>query len=60
MLSEGEEDQGWGRISGVPVEVCLIPGTHTTFMTEPHVRTLAHELEARLEIAAGKPMEVAG
>jgi thioesterase domain-containing protein len=59
-LSEGEEDQGWGRISGAPVDVCLIPGTHMTFVTEPHVRTLAHELEARLEIASGKPMEDAG
>ncbi len=53
----GEEDYGWGKVSGEPVEVCTVPGTHTGFLTEPHVRTLAHELATRLEAAAGEAME---
>jgi amino acid adenylation domain-containing protein len=53
------DDYGWGRISG-QVEVCPVPGTHMTLMTEPCVRTLAQEFGVRLEAAAGEPMEDAG
>jgi thioesterase domain-containing protein len=56
----GDEDYGWGEISGEPVEVCAVPGTHTGILAEPHVQTLAQELEARLEAAAGEEMQDAG
>jgi thioesterase domain-containing protein len=59
-LPDGEEDYGWGRISGEPVEVCAVPGTHTGILTEPHVQALAQELAARLESAADEEMEDAG
>ncbi|HEY0737260.1 MAG TPA: amino acid adenylation domain-containing protein, partial [Herpetosiphonaceae bacterium] len=39
-----EPTMGWGRISAQPVEVHVVPGTHSTMITDPHVRTLAERL----------------
>ncbi|HEX2077631.1 MAG TPA: amino acid adenylation domain-containing protein, partial [Longimicrobium sp.] len=44
-------DYGWGRLSSHPVEVVTVPGTHTGMFDEPHVGTLAHELERHLAAA---------
>ncbi|MES1245198.1 MAG: amino acid adenylation domain-containing protein, partial [Acidobacteriota bacterium] len=59
-VPDGGEDYGWGPLSGQPVEVCAVPGSHTGILTEPHVQALAQELGARLESAAGEEMEDAG
>ncbi|HEX3131505.1 MAG TPA: non-ribosomal peptide synthase/polyketide synthase, partial [Thermoanaerobaculia bacterium] len=56
----GDEDYGWGKVSGEPVEICAVPGTHTGILTEPHVQILAQELGARLETAADEEMKDAG
>jgi hypothetical protein len=36
------------------VDVELIPGEHTTFLREPHVRFLAEKIRARIPAAAAK------
>jgi amino acid adenylation domain-containing protein len=40
---------GWGDRAAGGVDVELIPGSHTTFLREPHVKVLAEKIRARLE-----------
>jgi thioesterase domain-containing protein/acyl carrier protein len=40
---------GWGRLSTEPVEVIMVPGNHTTVLTEPHVQVLAEKLRECLD-----------
>ncbi len=51
MLSEVPKDKtwGWSRLSTKPVDIHLVPGNHTTMMTEPHVQVLAKQLKACIE-----------
>lgn len=35
-----------GPLAAGPVEIHEVPGTHGTFLTEPHVRVLARKLRA--------------
>ena len=46
QLSEGEQDPalGWNEFA-VAVEVHTVPGNHYTILREPHIKTLAEELE---------------
>ena len=39
---------GWGRLAALGVDVHLVPGTHTTVLSEPHVQGLADELKKHL------------
>jgi thioesterase domain-containing protein len=41
-------DLGWDRLSPFPVDRETVPGDHHTLLVEPHVRTLADRLRARL------------
>jgi thioesterase domain-containing protein len=51
MLDEIPDDPawGWGHLSTEPVEVHVVPGTHTTMLTEPHVQVLAEKLRKCLD-----------
>jgi amino acid adenylation domain-containing protein len=51
MLGEIPDDPllGWGRLSTEPVEVLMVPGTHTTMLTEPDVQVLADKLKECLD-----------
>jgi len=46
MLGEIPDDRawGWGHLSTEPVEVQVVPGNHTTMLTEPYVQVLAEKL----------------
>jgi thioesterase domain-containing protein len=41
-------DLGWEKLSPDPIDRQLVPGDHITLLAEPHVRTLAERLRARL------------
>jgi thioesterase domain-containing protein len=43
-----EPTLGWGALSPRPVEVQIVPGDHISALAEPHVRTLAERLAARI------------
>ncbi|MEM1172839.1 MAG: thioesterase domain-containing protein [Cyanobacteria bacterium P01_H01_bin.35] len=47
MLGEITSDQtwGWNQLSSQPVEVDLVPGSHITMLSEPHVMVLAEKLK---------------
>ena len=47
-----ELDWGWGRLSTKPVEIIMVPGNHTTILTEPYVQVLADKLRKCLEQAS--------
>jgi thioesterase domain-containing protein len=47
----GDAAMGWGEWAGGGVEVLSTPGSHSTMTREPHVRTLAAQLRARLRDA---------
>lgn len=52
MLNEENPNDsawGWGRLSTEPVEVHVVPGSHTTMLTEPHVQVLADKLKKCLD-----------
>ncbi|HSF40852.1 MAG TPA: amino acid adenylation domain-containing protein [Thermoanaerobaculia bacterium] len=55
----GEEDLGWNRITGGPIEIRTVPGNHLTLLAEPNVRTLASRLRICLEQAHVGEMEPA-
>ena len=42
---------GWGSIVSGGIEIHLIPGTHNTFLSEPHVEVLAKKLKDCLKKA---------
>ena len=44
-----EPTLGWQRLARGGVEIIEVPGTHTSLILEPHVRTLAKELNAALD-----------
>ena len=35
---------GWGSVVAGPVDVCVVPGTHTSILMEPNVQILAEKL----------------
>ncbi|HEV2851938.1 MAG TPA: condensation domain-containing protein, partial [Thermoanaerobaculia bacterium] len=41
-------DLGWEKLSPHPIDRQTVPGDHITLLAEPHVRTLADRLRARL------------
>ncbi|NEP91347.1 MAG: hypothetical protein F6K18_33615 [Okeania sp. SIO2C2] len=47
MLGEIPTDPtwGWNQYSCQPVEVHVVPGNHTTMLSEPHVQVLAELLK---------------
>jgi thioesterase domain-containing protein len=45
----GEEDRGWSRITGRPVEIHVAPGDHITILAEPNVHELSRSLRAALD-----------
>jgi len=51
ILEEIPDDPawGWGCLSTEQVEVLMVPGTHTTMLTEPHVQVLADKLRQCLD-----------
>jgi thioesterase domain-containing protein/acyl carrier protein len=53
FLALHEPDLGWGKIAGGGVTVRVIPGTHDSILTHPHVKVLARELEAVLSGSKG-------
>ncbi len=40
---------GWGALSPLPVEIETVPGDHISALAEPHVKTLAARLRARID-----------
>jgi thioesterase domain-containing protein/acyl carrier protein len=44
-----EDDLGWRRIAGGPVDIVTVPGNHLTLLTEPNVHVLAARLKLCLE-----------
>jgi aspartate racemase len=46
-----DEQMGWGTVIRGGLEVRRVPGDHVTMSREPHVRVLARELTAALEVA---------
>jgi amino acid adenylation domain-containing protein len=44
----------WSTLAGGGLEICEVPGDHTTMFSEPHVQVLAANLAAYLEQAKGK------
>src|SRR5262249_48531232 len=46
-----EVPRGWSRLVGGQVRYHLVPGTHLTMITEPHVQVLAQELSSCLDAA---------
>ena len=46
---------GWSDFVSTPIEVCDVPGQHVTIASEPHVRTLAAQLTARLVATMAAP-----
>jgi amino acid adenylation domain-containing protein len=53
----GEDDLGWKRVVGGPVEIHTVPGNHLTLLAEPNVQTLAARLQLCLEQAGAGKME---
>jgi len=51
-LSAPAKDMGWSALSTEPVDVQMIPGSHTTILQEPQVSVLAEKLRAFL-LASG-------
>ncbi|NEP90824.1 MAG: hypothetical protein F6K18_30690, partial [Okeania sp. SIO2C2] len=47
MLGEITSDPtwGWNQFSTQPVEVHVVPGSHITMLSEPHVMVLAEKLK---------------
>jgi thioesterase domain-containing protein len=41
-------DMGWADLAAEGVDVRVVPGSHVTMLTEPHVRVVAEELRTRL------------
>ncbi|NEP13292.1 MAG: amino acid adenylation domain-containing protein [Symploca sp. SIO2C1] len=56
MLDEIPTDPtwGWNQFSSQPVEVQIIPGSHTTMLGEPHVQVLAETLLSMLDLRGDK------
>ncbi|WP_420127230.1 amino acid adenylation domain-containing protein [Longimicrobium sp.] len=53
-LAPTEEEKrtlGWSLLTEHRVEVCRVPGSHTTMMTEPHVGVLAQHVREALAAA---------
>jgi thioesterase domain-containing protein/acyl carrier protein len=46
--------RGWDKLTGEPLEVHVVPGTHHTMVLEPHVRVLAERLGACIREAVGE------
>ena len=44
-----DETWGWSQFSELPIDVHIVPGNHTTILTEPHVQILAKTLKLCLE-----------
>ena len=59
MCSDGPhrsfEDRrlAWSSLAAAGLEIHIVPGNHLTMLEEPHVRVLAHELQACLDRADG-------
>lgn len=43
-------DLGWGRYTAHPVDVIVVPGTHITMFSEPHVKGLGARLREAMAI----------
>ena len=50
---------GWQRYSSSAVRVTRVPGDHVTMLLEPHVRTLADQLNELLTPVRGKTLDAA-
>jgi len=55
-----DEHNGWATVIRGGVEVIDVPGTHTSIVEEPHVRTLAQSLRAVLDRALADYRQEAG
>ena len=53
----GEDDLGWRRFAGGPVEIHAVPGNHLTLLAESNVPALASRLRLCLEQAHAGEME---
>ena len=45
------DDYGWGKVVGVGLEICEIPGDHIELLVEPGVDTVAAKLDALMKLA---------
>jgi len=50
-LPAHHSDMGWGRLAPCGVDVFEVPGNHISMLQPPHVRVLAHRLEACITAA---------
>jgi hypothetical protein len=50
-LPAHQSDMGWGRLAPCGVDVFEVPGNHISMLQPPHVRVLAHRLEACITAA---------
>ena len=48
---------GWNQFSDSEVKIHTVPGSHTSMMTEPHVKVLAEKLQKSLEQAQSNQSE---
>jgi amino acid adenylation domain-containing protein len=48
----------WSSVAAGGLDVHIVPGNHLTMVEEPHVRALAHELQACLDRADGLALPV--
>lgn len=55
FLYDVSEDMGWRQVSRGGLEIIPIPGYHGAHIREPHVRTLAAKLGAKLAEASQRP-----
>jgi thioesterase domain-containing protein/acyl carrier protein len=51
LFGTPEHDLGWSRMVSGPVDVSWIPGSHETFLREPHVREVARHIRLGIDAA---------
>jgi thioesterase domain-containing protein/acyl carrier protein len=49
LAGTADPQSGWGKLAAQGVEVHEVPGSHSSIIVEPHVRTLAAKLQTCLE-----------
>jgi len=57
LIEISQGDLGWGSLVAGGVDVHVIPGSHSTILAEPSVRTLAAALRRELSRASGESLE---
>ena len=45
-------DMGWAHLVAGAIDVKVVPGSHVTMLTEPHVRVMAEELRTALDVTS--------